>query len=153
MLGVVPLLSRGQQGDVKIALVSHVKPRSRLAETYKSIRTGIDLLRRNWEGKVFMVTSPQPADGKSTTASNLAISMAHSGRKVLLIDADLRRPSQHTIHGLPRSPGLTEILNDQMPFHQAVQQTAIENLDFLAAGAEVSPTPPSCSRRIDWGHS
>ncbi len=138
MLGVVPLLSRGQLGDVKIGLVSHSRPRSLPAETYKSIRTGIDLLRRNWEGKVFMVTSPQPADGKSTTASNLAISMAHSGRKVLLIDADLRRPSQHTIHGLPRSPGLTEVLNDQMPFHEAVQQTAIENLDFLAAGAEVS---------------
>ena len=138
VLGVVPLLSRGQQGDVKIALVSHARPRSRLAETYKSIRTGIDLLRRNWEGKVFMVASPQPADGKSTTASNLAISMAHSGRKVLLIDADLRRPAQHTIHGLPRSPGLTEVLNDQMPFHKAVQQTAIENLGLLAAGAEVS---------------
>ena len=138
VLGVVPLLSRGQQGDVKIALVSHARPRSRLAETYKSIRTGIDLLRRNWEGKVFMVASPQPADGKSTTASNLAISMAHSGRKVLLIDADLRRPAQHTIHGLPRSPGLTEVLNDQMPFHKAVQQTAVENLHLLAAGAEVS---------------
>ena len=138
MLGVVPLLSRGQQGHVKIALVSHARPRSPLAETYKSIRTRIDLLRRNWEGKVFMVTSPQPADGKSTIASNLAICMAQSGRKVLLIDADLRRPTQHTIHGLARSPGLTEILNDQMPFHQAVQQTAIENLDFLATGAEVS---------------
>ena len=138
MLGVVPLLSLGQQGHVKIALVSHAKPRSGLAETYKSIRTRIDLLRRNWEGKVFMVTSPQPADGKSTTASNLAICMAQSGRKVLLIDADLRRPSQHTLHGLARSPGLTEILNDQMPFHQAVQQTAIENLDLLATGAEVS---------------
>ena len=138
MLGVIPLLSRGQQGDIKIALVSHARPRSRMAETYKSIRTRIDLLRRNWEGKVFMVTSPQTADGKSTIASNLVICMAQSGRKVLLIDADLRRPSLHTIHGLPRSPGLTEILNDQMPFHQAVQQTAIENLDFLATGAEVS---------------
>ena len=138
MLGVVPLLSRGQQGHVKIALVSHAKPQSGLAETYKSIRTHLDLLRRNWEGKVFMVTSPQPADGKSTTASNLAICMAQSGRKVLLIDADLRRPSQHTLHGLPRSPGLTEILNDQMAFHQAVQQTAIENLDLLATGEEVS---------------
>ena len=138
MLGVVPLLSLGQQGHVKIALFSHAKPRSGLAETYKSIRTRIELLRRNWEGKVFMVTSPQTADGKSTIASNLAICMAQSGRKVLLIDADLRRPSQHTLHGLARSPGLTEILNDQMPFHQAVQQTAIENLDFLATGAEVS---------------
>ena len=138
MLGVVPLLSRGQQGDVIIGLFSQAKPRSRLAETYKSIRTGIDLLRRNWEGKVFMVTSPQPADGKSTTASNLAICMAQSGRKVLLIDADLRRPSQHKIHGLARGPGLTKVLNEQMPVHKAVQPTATENLDLLAAGEEVS---------------
>lgn len=138
MLGVVPLLSRAQQGDVKLALISHAKPRSRLAETYKSIRTAIDLLRRNWEGKVFMVTSAQPNDGKSTTASNLAICMAQSGRKVLLVDADLRRPSQHTIHGLSRSPGLTHVLTDQMPFAQAVQRTAIDNLDLLAAGEEVS---------------
>ena len=138
VLGAVPLLSLGQQGHAKIALVSHAKPRSQLAETYKSIRTRIDLLRRNWEGKVFMVTSPQPADGKTTTASNLAICMAQSGRKILLIDADLRRPCLHTLHGLPRSPGLTEILNDQVPFHQAVQQTAIENLDVLSTGEEIA---------------
>ena len=138
VLGAVPLLSLGQQGHAKIALVSHAKPRSQLAETYKSIRTRIDLLRRNWEGKVLMVTSPQPADGKTTTASNLAICMAQSGRKILLIDADLRRPCLHTLHGLPRSPGLTEILNDQVPFHQAVQQTAIENLDVLSTGEEIA---------------
>jgi len=138
MLGVVPLLTRGQQGEVKIGMISHVKPRSRLAETYKSVRTGIELLRRNWQGNVFMVTSPQPADGKSTTAGNLAICMAQSGKKVLLVDADLRRPSQHTIHGLARSPGMTNVLKDQMPFHTAVQPTAVPNLDLLAAGAEVS---------------
>jgi polysaccharide biosynthesis transport protein len=138
MLGVVPLLTRGQQGEVKVGLFSHVKPRSRLAETYKSIRTGIELIRRNWQGNVFMVTSAQPADGKSTTASNLAICMAQSGKKVLLVDADLRRPSQHTIHSLPRSPGMTHVLNDLMPFHMAVQPTAVTNLDLLAAGAEVS---------------
>ena len=148
MLGVVPLMTRGQQGDVKISLISHVRPRSRLAETYKSIRTGIELLRRNWQGNVFMVTSAQPADGKSTTASNLAICMAQSGKKVLLVDADLRRPSQHKIHGLARSPGLTHVLNGDLPFHMAVQPTAVANLDLLAAGvdasnpAELLATPP-----------
>jgi capsular exopolysaccharide synthesis family protein len=138
MLGVVPQLSRAQLAEMNIGLASHVKPRSRLAETYKAIRTGIDLLRRNWDGKVFMVTSPQPSDGKSTTASNLTICMAQSGRKVLLLDADLRRPSQHTIHGLSQSPGLTQVLTDQLPFDQAVQPTAVPSLDLLAAGAEVS---------------
>jgi capsular exopolysaccharide synthesis family protein len=137
MLGVVPLLSRSLEGDVPAGLISCLKPRSRLAETYKSIRTGIDLVRRNWEGKVFMVTSPQPADGKSTTASNLAISMAQSGRKVLLIDADLRRPTQHTIHGHPRDTGLTQVLTDQMPFHEVLQGTEVAGLELLAAGPEV----------------
>jgi capsular polysaccharide biosynthesis protein len=80
ILGVVPLLTRAQQSDVKIGLISHAKPRSPMAETYKSIRTGVELLRRNWDGKILMVTSAQPADGKSTTASNLAISMAQSGK-------------------------------------------------------------------------
>jgi polysaccharide biosynthesis transport protein len=138
MLGVIPLLTRDQQASLTLGLASHSNPRSRLAETYKSVRTGIDLSRRNWDGKVFAVTSPNAGDGKSTTASNLAICIAQSGRKVLLLDADLRRPSQHTIHRLPRSPGLTQVLKDQMPFRQAVQRTVVENLDFLAAGSDVS---------------
>jgi succinoglycan biosynthesis transport protein ExoP len=138
LLGVVPLLSREQQVGLTLGLACHSKPRSRLAETYKSLRTSIDLLRRNWEGKVFLVTSPQAGDGKSTTASNLAICIAQSGRKVLVLDADLRRPSQHAIHSLARNPGLTHVLKDHMPFHKAVQHTPVENLDLLAAGSEVT---------------
>src|SRR5262249_52284915 len=137
MLGVVPLLSRAQEGDVPIGLISHMKPQSRVAEIYKSIRTGIDLIRRNWEGKVIMVSSPQPADGKSMIASNLAICMAQSGRRVLLIDADLRRPSQHRIHGRHRGPGLTQVLAGEIAFCRAVQPTEVENLDLLTTGAEV----------------
>jgi capsular exopolysaccharide synthesis family protein len=138
VLGAVSLLPRESQVGVTIGLISHVKPRSRLTETYRSIRTGIELLRRSWPGKVFMVTSVQPGDGKSTTASNLAICLAQSGRRVLLIDSDLRRPSLHTVYGLSRSPGLTQVLRSQVPLTQAVQQSQVENLDFLSAGPEVS---------------
>lgn len=64
--------------------------------------------------------------------------MAQSGNKVLIVDADLRRPSQHKVHGFARSPGLTHFLTDQLPLHMAVRPTAVANLDLLAAGAEVS---------------
>jgi capsular exopolysaccharide synthesis family protein len=137
MLGAVPLLSPALDDDVPIGLISHRKPQSRVAEIYKSIRTGIDLIRRNWEGKVIMVSSPQPADGKSMIASNLAICTAQSGRRVLLIDADLRRPSQHRIHRRHRGPGLTQVLAGEIAFHRVVQSTEVENLDLLTAGAEV----------------
>jgi capsular exopolysaccharide synthesis family protein len=138
LLGVVPLLSRAQKADAAIGLISHMRPRSRVAETYKSIRTGVDLLRRNWEAKVIMLASPQPADGKSSIASNLAICLAQSGRRVLLVDADLRRPSLHEIYGHPRSPGLTEVLADEVPFPGAARSTEVANLDLLTAGAEVA---------------
>src|SRR5262249_47611967 len=74
------------------------------------------------------------------TASNLAISLAQSGRKVLLVDADLRHPSLHRTHGLHRRFGLTQILADRRPLGRAVQPTPIENLDLLAAGPD-TPNP------------
>jgi capsular exopolysaccharide synthesis family protein len=87
---------------------------------------------------VILVTSPTARVGKSSTASNLAISLAHAGRKVLLVDADLRRPSLHVGYGLRPSPGLTDVINDVLPYHQATQPTAVENLELLAAGADVA---------------
>jgi capsular exopolysaccharide synthesis family protein len=68
---------------------------------------------------------------------------------VLLVDADLRRPSQHAVHGLARSPGLTHVLSDLMPYHTVVQSTAVANLDLLAAGAEVqNPAELLASARL-----
>src|SRR5262249_54684543 len=75
--------------------------------------------------------------GKTTVASNLAICLAQVGRRVLLVDADLRRPMQHQIHGLRRECGLVQILSDVSPIDQVVQTTTVKNLDVVTSGPDV----------------
>jgi len=123
-----------------IGLISHTRPRSDWAEAFRVARTNIDSLRRNTRLQVLLVTSAYAGEGKTTSASNLAISFAAAGRKVLLIDADLRGPSLHKIHGLDRMRGLSHLLRDLMPLYRVVQPSQIENLDVLTAGPEV-PNP------------
>jgi len=89
---------------------------------------------------VLLVTSPYPGDGKTTAASNLAISFALAGRRVLLIDADLRRSSLHKVHGSGCDHGLSHLLKELLPLDRAVQRSTIENLEVVTAGPEV-PNP------------
>ena len=93
-----------------IGLISHSKPRSNWAEAFRAVRTNVDFLRRNQRLEVVMVTSPYAGDGKSTSASNLAISFAYAGRRVLLVDCDLRRPTQDKLYDLDRERGLSHLL-------------------------------------------
>ena len=133
-----------------IGLISHSKPRSNWAEAYRAVRTNIDFLRRNQRLQVLALTSPYAGDGKSTSACNLAISDAHTGRRVLLIDADLRRPTVHKVFELDRDRGFSHVLRDLMPWEQAVQHTAIENLDVITAGQEVdNPAELLSSTRME----
>ena len=87
---------------------------------------------------MILLTSPHSGDGKSTTASNLAINIAQVGRRVLLVDADLRRPSQDRIHDLDDRRGLVHVLKDLLPIEKVVQPSVVENLSLIAAGPEVS---------------
>jgi capsular exopolysaccharide synthesis family protein len=87
-----------------------------------------------------MVTSPRSGEGKTTVASNLAICLAQVGRRVLLVDADLRRPMQHEIHGLRRECGLVQILRDVSPVDRVVQATPVKNLGVVTSGPDV-PNP------------
>ena len=126
----------GKMGE--FGLVSLTNFNSPWAEAFKVARTNLEFLRRNRHVQVVLVTSPYPGDGKSVSSSNLAICLANAGRRVLLIDADLRKPSQHLIHSLASPHGLTDILMGQLQTECVIQRSSVENLDLIAFGSEVS---------------
>ena len=91
-------------------------PASQASESYRAIRTAMYFKAQQTGAKVIQVTSPTPGDGKSTTISNLAVSIAQSGRRVLLIDADLRKPTLHKVFGVSSKEGLSSaILGEASP--------------------------------------
>ena len=90
--------------------------------------------------QAFVISSPNPSEGKSLTTSNLATVFAQSGKKTLIIDTDLRRPVIHKIFRLPKNPGITDVLVGQIQWNEAIRQTEIDNLFVLPAGT--SPPNP-----------
>ena len=109
------------------------------AEAYRLLRTNLDFAALDRQMKKLLVTSALPQEGKSTTASNLAVVMAQSGKQVLLVDIDLRRPTAHKLFKLPNHNGLTSLLLGTATMEDAVQEVGIENLHVLTSG----PLPPS----------
>ena len=123
-----------QENGLSPALVYFHRPGSREAEAYRSCRTTLFHSTKNSPDKIIQITSAEPGDGKSTTSANLAIAIAQSGKKVLLIDADLRRPTMHTLFGLPQDVGLTDVLLNEVAWFTAVRPTRVNNLSVLTAG-------------------
>lgn len=122
-----------------IELVPHFFPNSRLAESYRSIRTALLLSSADRPVKSIAVTSALPGEGKTVSAANLAITLAQSGKTVLVIDADLRRPRQHRLFKVKNTFGLTTYLTDSVPIKDVVKSTDIPNLFLVNAG----PIPPN----------
>lgn len=122
-------------------LISHLDPKSPAAEAYRTMRTKLHFSSVDKEIKILVITSPTPSDGKSTTGANLAISLCQEGKKVLLIDGDLRKPKVHKYFGLANSVGLTDILSKDCSIENATQQIAdIEGLSILVSGT-IPPNP------------
>ena len=121
------------------ALVSHFLPRSPAAEAFRALQSGLHFSTTSRETAVTLVTSAVANEGKSTVATNLAITLAKSGAKVLIVDCDLRRPSLHQKLNKARVPGLTEILAGDIRAAAAIETTAVEGLHLVQAGA----TPPN----------
>jgi polysaccharide biosynthesis transport protein len=119
-------------------LVAFHAPRSVESEVYRNARTSLLLASKRNKDKVFMMTSPAPGDGKSTTVANLAISLAQAGKKVLLVDSDLRRPMVCNLFGMSEHAGVADIVLYDHPLADAIQESEQENLHLLTHGTRTS---------------
>lgn len=119
-------------------LITHYRSKSQIAEAYRAVRTALYFTTRGEGHKVVQITSPAPGDGKSTLAANLSICIAQSGKKVLLIDADFRRPRVHKLFSFDREVGLSSVINGETELMDAVRATEISNLFCLSCGPKVN---------------
>ena len=133
LLGVIPRL-KGADAFVQLIDLS-----SDISEAYQTVRASVELSSENGAPRTLAVTSSRAGEGKSTTALAMARDAAAAGRKVLLIDADMRRPSVHKLLGLQKIPGLSNMLTQQMPASAVIHPTETEGLFAMPAG----PKPPS----------
>ncbi len=135
ILGVVPRMP-GRRTAVARAMAVHLDPRSEVAEAYRTIRTAVYFSGQGIgnRAKTLLVTSPEPGDGKTTSASNLAIAIAQTGRNILLLDADFRKPTQHKNLDIKDTVGLSSVLAGLETLDRAIQHTGVEGLDILPCG-------------------
>jgi capsular exopolysaccharide synthesis family protein len=134
ILGVVPRMP-GRRTSVARAMAVHLDPRSAVAEAYRTIRTAVYFGAAGTRARTLLVTSPEAGDGKTTSASNLAIAIAQTGRSVLLLDADFRKPTQHKNLDVKDSIGLSSVLSGTETLDRAIQRTGVDGLDILPCGA------------------
>jgi capsular exopolysaccharide synthesis family protein len=137
-LGIVPNIERNRDGSAH-DLVVHTQPKSAIAECLRAIRTNLLFMSPEKPLKTILVTSSGPQEGKTTTATSLAVTMAGSGNRVLLVDADMRRPRVHRVFGAPSSTGLSSLILGEGRLEDAVRATEIPGLSILPCG----PVPPN----------
>jgi capsular exopolysaccharide synthesis family protein len=138
LLGLVPAI-RGDRVPVLTEAVPHD-----FGEAFRSLRTSLVFTSGSEHTRIVAVTSSQPLEGKTTTAANLALALALGGSRVLLIDADMRRPGLHKTLGMENSTGLAHLLTGQARVRDAIQRTPEPNLLVITAGR----TPPNPSELL-----
>ena len=132
-------------------LVTLTDPRSPISEAYRTLRTNLQFVSPDKPLQTLLVTSPGPEEGKSTMLANLAVAMAQSEKKVILVDCDLRRPSLHKLFGVTHRQGLTTMMVDNKALNAPpLQETGVAGLELLASG-ELPPSPSDLlgSQRMD----
>ena len=137
LIGVIPRVSTAKRNAAQLATED---PRSALAEAYRSVRTALEFSTSKGAPRTLVVTSCTKNEGKSTTAFALAVAMAQVGKRVLLVDADMRNPSQHRILGMDHDEGLSNILSGNMDPVACTRKTKFANLFFIPGGS-IPPNP------------
>lgn len=138
VLGHIPVMNlakvkKSVEGvDPAVCTIHHSK--GRVAEAFRSVRTGLYFSNKGKALKVLQVTSPVPGDGKSTLSSNISVTMAQSGRRVLLIDADLRRPRVAKIFGIESEIGVAAVVSGKVEVDDAIVAGPVANLSILPGG-------------------
>ena len=167
VLGVIPQLDSDAKGKKRADrtpedsrsrdLVTHYKPKSMGAEAFRALRTNLQFLRLEMKGKLFLITSAFVQEGKTLNVVNLALSMAQAGNKVLLVDADLRKPLVHRVFGLSREPGITDyvlgnyhwkevtnsisdVMLGDFGIDDILKTPGMDNMNFVTAGTQ-PPNP------------
>lgn len=125
---------------MKSNLVTLTDSKSVAAEAYRTLRTNIQFSSYDQEVRVITVTSSRPEEGKSTVACNMAITFAENGKKVLLVDTDLRRPTVHKRFKLPNSLGIVNVIMNMEMLHEVVHHDVTEGLDIITSGV-IPPNP------------
>ncbi|HEY9693630.1 MAG TPA: polysaccharide biosynthesis tyrosine autokinase [Oculatellaceae cyanobacterium] len=148
VLGTIPIFEKmdsvttvrfgGQQRIVPGIVVTNTSG-SPISEAFRMLHTSLRFMSLDNQLKVMVISSSVPQEGKSTTAANLAVAISQLGQRVLIVDADMRKPSQHKIWQLPNQTGLSSVLTGQSEFNQAVVEV-MDNLEVLTSG--ISPPNP-----------
>lgn len=125
-------------------LYAHDKPKSITSEKFRGIRSNIMFSSANNEIKSIIVTSEKPASGKSIVSANIAVTYAQAGYKTLIIDGDMRKPTQQYNFEIANYDGLSNLIIGKSDFDKAIRSTRVENLDLLTSG----PVPPNPSELI-----
>ncbi|MNZ78010.1 Tyrosine-protein kinase YwqD [compost metagenome] len=115
-------------------MLSYLNPHGHISEQYRTIRNNIQYASSGQHIRSIIVTSPSEGEGKSTAAVNLAVCMAQRGERVLLIDANFRNPILHQIFNVKSSPGLSNVLGQQLDIREAIYSSEVEGLDILPSG-------------------
>ncbi|MFT8362242.1 MAG: CpsD/CapB family tyrosine-protein kinase [Sporolactobacillus sp.] len=123
-----------------LQLITYYKKNSSFSEEYRTLRTNISFAKAGGGLRSYLITSPESGEGKSTTAANLAVVMAQQGKEVLLIDADIRKPTVHAIFHTDNLRGLTNLLTGQGDLMSDTQVTGIDKLSLLTSGP-LAPNP------------
>ena len=121
------------------SLITFEQTKSPVSEAYRTLRTNVQFMSVNSDTQKIVVTSSGPGEGKSHTIANLAVSIAQSGKSVLIIDADLRNPTQHKLFGLDNRAGLSVYLVEDQDYRNYIWDTAVPGVQVLPAG----PVPPN----------